>query len=220
MMATVTEVLKELFSINGVFTAVIAIIVTIAKKYMEFHRRDFFSRPSSAQIKAVKWLRKSAKPMSDPLINAEQQLLLESFGLLRNRELSIKIICLYAINPPALVPFLRAVLRYQGMYKVIDGKICPRKYHKWFLPLVIFCLLLFNCFNIYRSYQLHDGIELSTSVVLFLTTFSAWSWAAFCDWQISVASKKINEYSPPESYFTFFSEDFSSILNCSYPKLG
>ncbi|WP_432369499.1 hypothetical protein ACRPH4_22990 (plasmid) [Pantoea allii] len=220
MMATVTEILKELFSINGVFTAVIAIIVTIAKKYMEFHRRDFFSRPSSAQIKAVKWLRKSAKPMSDPLINAEQQLLLESFGLLRNRELSIKIICLYAINPPALVPFLRAVLRYQGMYKVVDGKICPRKFHNWFLPLVMMCLLLFNSFNIHRSYQLHDDSQLSTSVVLFLATLSAWTWAAVCDWKISVASKKINEYSPPESYFTFVSEDFRSILNCSYPKLG
>ncbi|WP_432369404.1 hypothetical protein ACRPH4_22690 (plasmid) [Pantoea allii] len=220
MMATATEILKELFSINGVFTAVIATIVAVAKKYMEFHRRDFFSRPFSAQIKAVKWLRKSAKPMSDPLINAEQQLLLQSFGLLRNRDLSIKIICLYAINPPSLVPFLRAVLRYQGMYKVVDGKICPRKFHKWFLPLGGICLLLLNGFNIYRNYQLHDGIQLSMSIVLFLTTFAAWSWAAFCDRQISVASKKINEYSPQESYFTLVSEDFSSILNCSYLKPG
>lgn len=58
------------------------------------------------------------------------------------------------------------------------------------------------------------------SIVLFLTTFAAWSWAAFCDRQISVASKKINEYSPQESYFTLVSEDFSSILNCSYLKPG
>ncbi|MDJ0042564.1 MULTISPECIES: hypothetical protein [Pantoea] len=218
MMATATEILKELFSINGVFTAVIATIVAVAKKYMEFHRRDFFSRPSSTQIKAVRLLMKSAKPMPDPLIDAEQQLLLQSFGLLRNRELSIKIICLYAINPSELVPFLRAVLRYEGMYKVVDGKICPRKFHKWFLPLMGICLVLFNGFNILRSYQLHDDMQFYTSVVLSLASFSAWSWAAFCDWQISVASKKINEYSPPESYFTFVSEDFSSILNCSYPK--
>ena len=51
------SIIKDLFS-NQVGSAVILTIIgAITKKYIQFHRRDFFSRSSSEQIKAVEWLR-------------------------------------------------------------------------------------------------------------------------------------------------------------------
>lgn len=47
------SIIKDLFS-NQVGSAVILTIIgAITKKYIQFHRRDFFSRSSSEQIKAV-----------------------------------------------------------------------------------------------------------------------------------------------------------------------
>ncbi len=61
------SIIKDLFS-NQVGSAVILTIIgAITKKYIQFHRRDFFSRSSSEQIKAVEWLRTSSVPISDPL---------------------------------------------------------------------------------------------------------------------------------------------------------
>ncbi|SLR93538.1 Uncharacterised protein [Klebsiella pneumoniae] len=49
------SIIKDLFS-NQVGSAVILTIIgAITKKYIQFHRRDFFSRSSSEQIKAVEW---------------------------------------------------------------------------------------------------------------------------------------------------------------------
>ena len=58
------SIIKDLFS-NQVGSAVILTIIgAITKKYIQFHRRDFFSRSSSEQIKAVEWLRTSSVPIS------------------------------------------------------------------------------------------------------------------------------------------------------------
>ncbi len=84
------SIIKDLFS-NQVGSAVILTIIgAITKKYIQFHRRDFFSRSSSEQIKAVEWLRTSSVPISDPLAKAEQQFRLQSFGLHRDWHLSYK----------------------------------------------------------------------------------------------------------------------------------
>ncbi len=54
------SVIKDLFSNQVVSAVILTIIGAITKKYIQFHRRDFFSRSSSEQIKAVEWLRESA----------------------------------------------------------------------------------------------------------------------------------------------------------------
>lgn len=115
------SIIKDLFS-NQVGSAVILTIIgAITKKYIQFHRRDFFSRSSSEQIKAVEWLRTSSVPISDPLAKAEQQFRLQSFGLHRDWHLSYKIICLSSDYAQSLIPSLKAVLRYQGMYTILTG---------------------------------------------------------------------------------------------------
>ena len=119
------SIIKDLFS-NQVGSAVILTIIgAITKKYIQFHRRDFFSRSSSEQIKAVEWLRTSSVPISDPLAKAEQQFRLQSFGLHRDWHLSYKIICLSSDYAQSLIPSLKAVLRYQGMYTITNGNIYP-----------------------------------------------------------------------------------------------
>ncbi|HBS1769438.1 hypothetical protein EMH43_36235, partial [Klebsiella pneumoniae] len=110
------SVIKDLFSNQVVSAVILTIIGAITKKYIQFHRRDFFSRSSSEQIKAVEWLRTSSVPISDPLAKAEQQFRLQSFGLHRDWHLSYKIICLSSDYAQSLIPSLKAVLRYQGMY--------------------------------------------------------------------------------------------------------
>ncbi|MEH9236518.1 hypothetical protein RAF34_05270, partial [Klebsiella pneumoniae] len=60
------SVIKDLFSNQVVSAVILTIIGAITKKYIQFHRRDFFSRSSSEQIKAVEWLRTSSVPISDP----------------------------------------------------------------------------------------------------------------------------------------------------------
>ena len=118
------SVIKDLFSNQVVSAVILTIIGAITKKYIQFHRRDFFSRSSSEQIKAVEWLRTSSVPIS------EQQFRLQSFGLHRDWHLSYKIICLSSDYAQSLIPSLKAVLRYQGMYTITNGNIYPHKFHK------------------------------------------------------------------------------------------
>ncbi len=61
------SIIKDLFSNQVISAVILTIIGAITKKYIQFHRRDFFSRSSSEQIKAVEWLRTSSVPISDPL---------------------------------------------------------------------------------------------------------------------------------------------------------
>lgn len=210
-------VIKDFFSIQVVSVAVLAIIGAITKKYIQFHRRDFFSRSSSEQIKAVKWLRNSSAPSSDPLAKAEQQFRLQSFGLHRDRYLSHKILCLCSESAQSLIPSLKTVLRYQGMYITSDGNIYPHKFHKWFLPLVLLCLLIFISAEIYR-YSLHsNGMEFLKSLFIFVVGLIVWCWVTVCAWKISSISKKINFYTLPVNSVKSSSEDFSLILNNEYP---
>ncbi len=211
------SIIKDLFS-NQVGSAVILTIIgAITKKYIQFHRRDFFSRSSSEQIKAVEWLRTSSVPISDPLAKAEQQFRLQSFGLHRDWHLSYKIICLSSDYAQSLIPSLKAVLRYQGMYTITNGNIYPHKFHKWIIPFVLISLLLYIGAEIYRGSSQSDGIEILKSLYVVIVAFIVWCWVAACALRVSSISKKLNDYIPPANDFKSKTYDFSSILNNRYP---
>ncbi|HHL7516450.1 hypothetical protein [Klebsiella pneumoniae] len=211
------SIIKDLFS-NQVGSAVILTIIgAITKKYIQFHRRDFFSRSSSEQIKAVEWLRTSSVPISDPLAKAEQQFRLQSFGLHRDWHLSYKIICLSSDYAQSLIPSLKAVLRYQGMYTITNGNIYPHKFHKWIIPFVLISLLLYIGAEIYRDSSQSDGIEILKSLYVVIVAFIVWCWVAACALRVSSISKKLNAYIPPANDFKSKTYDFSSILNNRYP---
>ncbi|HBW1835162.1 hypothetical protein [Klebsiella pneumoniae] len=211
------SIIKDLFS-NQVGSAVILTIIgAITKKYIQFHRRDFFSRSSSEQIKAVEWLRTSSVPISDPLAKAEQQFRLQSFGLHRDWHLSYKIICLSSDYAQSLIPSLKAVLRYQGMYTITNGNIYPHKFHKWIIPFVLISLLLYIGAEIYRGSSQSDGIEILKSLYVVIVAFIVWCWVAACALRVSSISKKLNAYTPPANDFKSKTYDFSSILNNRYP---
>ncbi len=195
------SIIKDLFS-NQVGSAVILTIIgAITKKYIQFHRRDFFSRSSSEQIKAVEWLRTSSVPISDPLAKAEQQFRLQSFGLHRDWLLSYKIICLSSDYAQSLIPSLKAVLRYQGMYTITNGNIYPHKFHKWIIPFVLISLLLYIGAEIYRGSSQSDGIEILKSLYVVIVAFIVWCWVAACALRVSSISKKLNAYIPPAKRF-------------------
>ncbi|MDU0821146.1 hypothetical protein RB300_02330 [Klebsiella pneumoniae] len=211
------SIIKDLFS-NQVGSAVILTIIgAITKKYIQFHRRDFFSRSSSEQIKAVEWLRTSSVPISDPLAKAEQQFRLQSSGLHRDWHLSYKIICLSSDYAQSLIPSLKAVLRYQGMYTITNGNIYPHKFHKWIIPFVLISLLLYIGAEIYRGSSQSDGIEILKSLYVVIVAFIVWCWVAACALRVSCISKKLNAYILPANDFKSKTYDFSSILNNRYP---
>ncbi|HGW3829093.1 TPA: hypothetical protein ACNH4E_000906 [Klebsiella pneumoniae] len=211
------SVIKDLFSNQVVSAVILTIIGAITKKYIQFHRRDFFSRSSSEQIKAVEWLRTSSVPISDPLAKAEQQFRLQSFGLHRDWHLSYKIICLSSDYAQSLIPSLKAVLRYQGMYTITNGNIYPHKFHKWIIPFVLISLLLYIGTEIYRGSSQSDGIEILKSLYVVIVAFIVWCWVAACALRVSSISKKLNVYIPPANDFKSKTYDFSSILNNRYP---
>ena len=211
------SVIKDLFSNQVVSAVILTIIGAITKKYIQFHRRDFFSRSSSEQIKAVEWLRTSSVPISDPLAKAEQQFRLQSFGLHRDWHLSYKIICLSSDYAQSLIPSLKAVLRYQGMYTITNGNIYPHKFHKWIIPFVLISLLLYIGAEIYRGSSQSDGIEILKSLYVVIVAFIVWCWVAACALRVSSISKKLNVYIPPADDFKSKTYDFSSILNNRYP---
>ncbi len=188
------SVIKDLFSNQVVSAVILTIIGAITKKYIQFHRRDFFSRSSSEQIKAVEWLRTSSVPISDPLAKAEQQFRLQSFGLHRDWHLSYKIICLSSDYAQSLIPSLKAVLRYQGMYTITNGNIYPHKFHKWIIPFVLISLLLYIGAEIYRGSSQSDGIEILKSLYVVIVAFIVWCWVAACALRVSSISKKLNAY--------------------------
>ncbi|HFN6816754.1 TPA: hypothetical protein ACQ850_003595, partial [Klebsiella pneumoniae] len=210
------SVIKDLFSNQVVSAVILTIIGAITKKYIQFHRRDFFSRSSSEQIKAVEWLRTSSVPISDPLAKAEQQFRLQSFGLHRDWHLSYKIICLSSDYAQSLIPSLKAVLRYQGMYTITNGNIYPHKFHKWIIPFVLISLLLYIGAEIYRGSSQSDGIEILKSLYVVIVAFIVWCWVAACALRVSSISKKLNVYIPPANDFKSKTYDFSSILNNRY----
>lgn len=211
------SIIKDLFSNQVISAVILTIIGAITKKYIQFHRRDFFSRSSSEQIKAVEWLRTSSVPISDPLAKAEQQFRLQSFGLHRDWHLSYKIICLSSDYAQSLIPSLKAVLRYQGMYTITNGNIYPHKFHKRIIPLVLISLLLYIGAEIYRGSSQSDGIEILKSLYVVIVAFIVWCWVAACALRVSSISKKLNAYISPANDFKSKTYDFSSILNNRYP---
>lgn len=211
------ELIKYIIGIPLFSTLIISIIGPLAKKYAQFQRWDFFSRSSSEQIKAVKWIKETTASTPDLLARVEQQLRLQSFGLHRDFYFSFKIICFQSVHPQSLIPFLKTVLRYQGLYRLADGNIYPRRNNGWFITMLSVFLFFFTGSEIYRGYVQHNIIKFWMSLSLFIFAFMACFWMAFRVWEIYYISKKLNTYVPPSNEFKSKSDDFCTILNNTYP---
>lgn len=213
MMTEIKEIIGNPV-ISSIFTTIIGVLT---KKYIQFHRRDLFSRSVSEQIKAVKWFREATALTPDPLVKAEQQLRLQSFGLLRDFHLSYKIICFQSVHPQSLISSLKTVLRYQGMYTVTDGNIHPHEFHRWLLPIALIIILFYFSVAIGTGLLHGDIIQILVSLFFFAISFITWSWVTICARKVSSISKKLNAYVPPSRDCKSSSGDFSAILNGKYP---
>lgn len=215
--ACMMELIKQIIGILGVSPVVFGFIGTLLTKYIQFHRRDFFSRSAPEQIKALKWIRKAAVLTPDPLEKVEQQIRLQSFGLHRDFELSSKIICFQSVRPQSLTPLLKTVLRYQGMYKVVGGNIYPNKYNMWLVSLVFLTMIFFFGFEVYIGLSNSDRIQAVIAILTSAIAVMVWFWVAVCAWEISHISKKLNVYVPPSGVFESSSDEFNKMLNNTYP---
>ncbi|ELQ6207412.1 hypothetical protein G9X50_02260 [Cronobacter sakazakii] len=210
-------ILKEALSIPVISSIILALFAAISKKYAHYSRRDFFSRPPSEQIKAIEWLRQANKSPQDPLSHAEQQFRLQSFGLHRNWAISCKIIAFYSSNPQDYIPALKALLRWPGLYTVMDGKIYPHKHQQWFLPLIMMYIFGIVGTEVFKSYLHENVVQFIFSLIIVIILSIIWCALAFSAVQIWFISKKLNCFNFSNDNSGVCSEDFSSILNNNYP---
>lgn len=117
----------------------------------------------------------------------------------RDWHLSYKIICLSSDYAQSLIPSLKAVLRYQGMYTITNGNIYPHKFHKWIIPFVLISLLLYIGAEIYRGSSQSDGIEILKSLYVVIVAFIVWCWVAACALRVSSISKSSMPISHPQT---------------------
>ncbi|MGI1696799.1 hypothetical protein [Escherichia marmotae] len=208
---------KDLLNIPVITSVTLAILAAIAKKYVHFSRRDFFSRSPLEQIEAVKWLRHSKPPSSDPLDVAEQQSRLLSLSLHRDRDLSYRLVAFHSSRSQTYIQSLKAVLRWPGLYDINDGKIYPHSHLKWSLPLMLIFILTIMGSEIIKSYSSEDVSQFIFFLTVTLATLIPWFWMLSCTLKIFGISKKLNTYVPPVIDAETDKEDFSSIINNKYP---
>lgn len=209
--------LKDLLSIPVISGVILSVLAAICRKYIHFSRRDFFSRSPLEQIEAVKWMRQSTAPSSDPLAVAEQQFRLQSFGLHRDWDLSYRLIIFHSSQPLTYIPSLKKLLRWPGLYTVADGKVYLRSQVKWSLPIMLAYILFIMGSEIFKSYSHKDISQFILSLTVTLATFLSWCWMFSCALKVSRLSKKLNAYTLPVITIEPYKDDFSSILNNRYP---
>lgn len=198
----------------GLASGIITLLLTaLAKKYALFNRRDFFSRTPAEQVKAVKWLRQSRDQLSDPLEVAEQQFRLQSFGLHRDRNLSIKLIAFYSGKSAPYLSSLKTVLRWPGLYVLTKGEIHLRKQTMWILPLMFVYLFAVLVTSVMDSFSSPDIHRFYLVLAVSIAAMAVWCRMAFCAIKVFRISKKLNAYQLPQQVTKTASEDFSSILN-------
>ncbi|WP_238081070.1 hypothetical protein [Pseudescherichia vulneris] len=205
--------LKDVLSIPVISSIIFAFIAAISRQYTHFNRRDFFSRTPAEQVKAVKWLAQLKASPSDPLAIAEQQFRLQSFGLHRDKDLSVKLIAFHSSTSATHLPSLKTVLRWPGLYILDEGKIHLRKQVKWFLPLMMVYLIFILGTDIVKNYATEDTYPFFLSLSVSIVAVSTWCWMITCALKVSGLSKKLNAYSLPAPPGKNSSDDFSSILN-------
>lgn len=189
---------KDLLSIPIISTITLAVLAAIFRKYISFSRRDFFSRPPLEQVEAIKWLKQSTIPSSDPLALAEQQFRLQSFGLHRDWKLSYRLISFYTSHTHTYLPSLKAVLRWPGLYTVANGKINLHKQVKWFLPLMLAYIVIIMGSEIFKSYSHGDISRFYLSLTVTIATLTTWLWMVSCTLKVSRLSKKLNAHTVPQ----------------------
>jgi len=198
----------------GLASGVVTLLLTaLARKYALFNRRDFFSRAPAEQVKAVKWLRQSGGHLSDPLEVAEQQFRLQSFGLHRDRNLSIKLIAFYSGKSAPYLFSLKTVLRWPGLYVLDKGEIHLRIHTMWILPLMFVYLFLVLVTSVMDTFSSPDLHRFYLVLTVSAAAMAVWFWMAFCAIKVFRISKELNAFELPHQAVKTSSDDFSSILN-------
>jgi len=206
--------ISELKDLTGLASGIITLLLPVlAKIYVFFIRRDFFSRSPAEQVKAVKWLRQSRDQLSDPLEVAEQQFRLQSFGLHRDRNLSIKLIAFYSGKPTPYLSSLKTVLRWPGLYDPDKGEIHLHKHTMWILPLMFIYLAWVLVTSVMDSYSSSDFERFYLELTVSIAAMVVWFWMLLCAIKVFRISKELNAYHLTQQAIKTSSEDFSSILN-------
>lgn len=193
--------------------AVVLFAPALGKSFTLFNRRDFFSRAPAEKIKAVKWLRQSQELLSNPLEIAEQQFRLQSFGLHRDKILSIKVIAFYSVKSDPYLSLLKTVLRWPGLYRLDRGDIHLRKQVLWILPLMFVYLSVVLATGIMSSFSSGSAPRFFLILGVSIAAMAVWSWMATCAIKIFIISKELNAYKYPLENITTSAEDLSPAHN-------
>ncbi|MDI9221355.1 hypothetical protein QMZ30_10620 [Pantoea sp. EA-12] len=204
---------KDLLSLPLISGIMTLLLPALAKIYVLFKRRDFFSRAPAEQVKAIKWLRQSRDQLSDPLEVAEQQFRLQSFGLHRDRNLSVKLIAFYSGKPAPYLSSLKTVLRWPGLYDLDESEIHLRKQTMWILPLMFVYLAGVLVTSVMDSFSSPDIHRFYLVLAVSIAAMAVWCWMVFCAIKVFRISKELNAYKLPQQTIKTSSDDFSSILN-------
>ena len=167
----------------------------IFNKTLVFIRKDFFSRDLHEKIEALKWIETTNCQLGHPLEMVDQKMRLISYGLHPNRDLSIKILYFYSLCEGYEVSSLKTLLRFQGLYRVKDGDVIPRKYSVLIATLIFIFLVLFSYIPVFLDYQ-HKGFVVSVIISLSINIVSSmlWTWVVASVITVRKISKRINKF--------------------------
>lgn len=204
---------KDLLNLPLISGIITLFFPALARKCVEFNRRDFFSRAPAERVKAVKWLMQSRNQPSHPLAIAEQRFRLQSFGLHRDINFSIKLIAFNSDNPDPHLSSLKTVLRWPGLYHLQKGEIHLRKQAIWILPLMFAYLSVVLTTGVINSLSSGNAPGFYLILTVSIAAMAVWFWMSACAIKVFRISKKLNTYAVPPQAGKTASDDFSSILN-------
>lgn len=190
----IIELIKSGF-FNPAFTIFITLISFFAKYLIENRRRPFFSLPYPKQLEAIEWLKSPPVSSPDPLLLAEQQAKLKSYGLHQDWLFSRRLISFSSCNQIYMTSSINSVLRYSGTYSVENGNIFVPWKSFGLLALILCSLILFWIFS-GCSIGNGDGksIIFWVNLIVALASSIFWFWMLMTILSIKIFSSRFNKY--------------------------
>lgn len=190
----IIELIKSGF-FNSAFSIFIAMIAFFAKPLIKNRRRPFYSLPYPKQLEAIEWLKSPPVSSHDPLLLAEQQAKLKSYGLHQDWLFSRRLISFSSCNETYMTSSINSVLRYSGTYSVENGNIFLPWKSFGILALIFFSLILFWIFS---GYSIGDGdgkkIIFWVNLIVALSSSIFWFWMLMTILSIKIFSGRFNKY--------------------------
>jgi len=190
----IIELIKSGF-FNSVFSFFITMITFLVKPLIENRRRPFYSLSYPKQLEAIEYLKKPPVNTQDPLLLAEQQAKLKSYGLHKDWLFSRRLISFSSCNEIYMTSSINSVLRYSGTYSVENGNIFVPWKSFGLLALILFSLIFLWVFP---SYSIGHGdgsnIIFWVNLVVVLVSSAFWFWMLMTILSIKIFSGRFNKY--------------------------